>query len=734
MPVFLYNVPMTGNIYEHLNEAQKEAVFTTEGPVAVIAGAGSGKTRALTYRYAYLVNEIGIAPENILCVTFTNKAAAEMRQRIHALIHDQDTALINTFHGFCVTVLSEESYLISYPQKFLVLDNSDIDDMLRIIYDQRHLTLRDSTFAQARDMFEMRKCLREPDYFRMLISMDDGELYRKYMSAEQTEDILFYGYLYQQKKCFGLDYNDLIILTLHVFREHPEICLKWQKRLEYIMIDEFQDIDPLQYELMERLCGYYQNLFVVGDPDQTIYTWRGARIGYILEFAKTHPGTKTILMMQNYRSSPQILDAANKLISRNRNRVEKILLAQCEDGCPVRYHHAITDEKEAQFLADEIMKLHDAGAEFRDIAVLYRAHYVTRSAEMVFLKRQIPYRIYSGVPFFARMEIKDALSYLRILALRDDLSFRRIINRPRRNIGKRRMALLEAYAQEHGCTLFRALEVLSDSRDFAGTSAREFLAMISRLSERSSGRQISDVFRDIMQESGYEEMLRTEGSQERLDNLSELKQSILEYELTCGEEADLISYLDHAALYSVQDMPQGGDQVRMMTVHAAKGLEFPHVFLCGLSDGIFPSRRTKSEEAMEEERRLFFVAMTRAERSLVLSDAEGRNFDRTYRYPSRFIFDVSEAHMQFDQPLPEKLVSGAREHFAAGEEKMRAEERSRMFHVQERVHHVVFGDGIITEIDFLNGKISILFDSMQRERVFSLKAADKLTHIEEEVQ
>ena len=334
-----------------LNEAQRAAVTTTEGYVRVIAGAGSGKTRALTHRFAYLVNDLGILPGNILCVTFTNKAANEMRQRIHNLTGDNDTGYINTFHGFCVSVLQEDSFAVQYPRSFLVLDNSDIDSMLRIIYEERGLTLRDMTFAAARDMIEIEKLFKRPEYYLDMIAMDLDSLREKYEKAVSARDIIFYGYLYQEKKCFGLDYNDLIKFTLYIFQQHEDIRLKWQKRLEYIMIDEFQDIDTLQYELMEALCGYHKNLFIVGDPDQTIYTWRGADVKFLLDFDRRFPGTKTIMMMDNYRSTPQILAAANSLIDKNHTRIKKDLIPQLPAGESVLCHHARTAEAEAEWIA-----------------------------------------------------------------------------------------------------------------------------------------------------------------------------------------------------------------------------------------------------------------------------------------------------------------------------------------------------------------------------------------------
>ena len=577
-----------------LNAAQREAVTTTEGFVRVIAGAGSGKTRALSHRFAYLVNDMGILPGNILCVTFTNKAANEMRQRIHNLTGDNDTGYINTFHGFCVSVLQEDSYAVQYPRSFLVLDNSDIDAMLQIIYEERGLSLRDKTFAQARDMIEIQKGIKRPDYYLDLIGMSLEALREKYLRATAVDDIIFYGYLYQEKKCFGLDYNDLIFVTLYIFEQNEEIRLKWQQRLEYIMIDEFQDIDPPQYRLMKVLCGYHKNLFIVGDPDQTIYTWRGADVRFLLEFDKRFPGTKTIMMMENYRSTPQILAAANSLIGKNRTRIPKALIPTMPEGPLPLCHHAPNGEAEAEWIAFQIQELHDRGAAYRDMTVLYRAHYLTNKLEEVFRKRKVPYTIYSGVPFFGRREIKDALSYLRMTAYKDDLSFARIANVPKRNLGQRRMQFLRDRAAEEGCSLYEALRRNLEDEIFKGTKAASFVSLIESFARDYSGRPISELLSDLLDQSGYEQMLRTEGSQERLDNLAELKQSVYEYETSCGEEATLEHYLSHVALFTNADAEDGGDKVKLMTVHAAKGLEFPHVFLCGMNEGVFPSGRTNS--------------------------------------------------------------------------------------------------------------------------------------------
>ena len=690
-----------------LNDAQKEAVTTTEGCVRVIAGAGSGKTRALSRRFAYLVMEAGILPENILCVTFTNKASAEMRSRIHRLTGDNDTGYINTFHGFCVSVLHEDSNEVQYPKNFLVLDNSDIDQMLEIIYEERNLTLRDMTYSRARDMIEIQKLKRKPDYYLDMIDMSLDALKQKYEEAKSTDDVIFYGYLYQEKKNFGLDYNDLIKFTLYIFRRNAEVRLKWQQRLEYIMIDEFQDIDDLQYELMRVLADYHRNLFIVGDPDQTIYTWRGANIRYLMDFKKDFPDTKDIMMMQNYRSTPQITACVNSLISKNHFRIDKALIPTRPAGQPVLCHYAKSDRDQADWILSEIDKLHGRG---------------------------VPYR--------------------------DDLSFRRIINQPKRNIGKRRLGFLEEYAAAHGCSLYRALEQNAEEELFKNTGARKFLSLIDGLSGESASMTISDLLSAVLDRSGYEKMMRTEGSQERLDNLAELKASVYDFETSFGEDCSLDYYLSRVALLSNADAVSSGaspagaepsgpapsdaagrtdaaggpdadaadipepaaDKVKFMTVHAAKGLEFPYVFLCGMNEGIFPSRRVMTLAAMEEERRLAFVAMTRAENGLYLSEAEGRSFDGSPMYPSRFLLDIDQELMEFTHAPSESLIQAAQRHISIASRKLLDEDPEQLFPEGTRVHHQIFGDGTVTALDMDKRVVTIQFDTIRTPRRISFKA------------
>ena len=711
-----------GDILFGLNDEQRDAVTSTEGFVRVMAGAGSGKTRALAHRFAYLVNEVGILPANILCVTFTNKASNEMRRRIRSLTGDNDTGFISTFHGFCVAVLQEDGYFVQYPKSFLVLDNSDIDSMLKIIYEERGLTLRDMTFSNARDMIEIEKCKNRPQYYLDVIAMDTDALKKKYDEAVSAKDVIFYGYLYQQKKCFGLDYNDLIKFTLYIFSKSDEIRLKWQQRLEYIMIDEFQDIDGLQYELMQALCAYHKNLFIVGDPDQTIYTWRGANVKHILDFDKNFPKVKTIMMMKNYRSTPEIIAAANSLIDKNTVRMKKQLIPTLPKGERVVYSHAKTTKEEANSIAERIKKLSKAGVPYGDITILYRAHYIARTIEEGLMRAEIPYTIYSGVQFFDRMEIKDALSYLRLIAYRDDLSFMRIVNTPKRNIGEKRMRFLKEYAAANGCLLYDALVKSIDEPMFANTQARRFVKLIERFSSIYHTMPASELLSAVLNESGYEEALRTEGAQDRLDNLAELKQAVYEYETGCGEESRLEDFLSHVALLTNADAAAAPNAVKLMTVHTAKGLEFPYVFICGLDEGMFPSKRTSSFEAMEEERRLAFVAMTRAEKGLYLSDAEGRGLDGSFRYPSRFVFDIDRQLMDYSTELDPALKAEAQRYISSAHNRLKGLSRQQRLNVGDRVRHDIMGNGVIEDIDEERMAYVVKFDELPTTRKINFNA------------
>ena len=705
-----------------LNRAQHEAVTATEGYVRVIAGAGSGKTRALSHRFAYLVNELGILPGNILCVTFTNKSANEMRQRIHALTGDNDTGYINTFHGFCVSVLQEDSHAVQYPKSFLVLDNSDIDAMLGIIYEERGLTLRDMTYSAARDMIEIRKLFKEPEYYKDMITMSLDTLREKYERADTAGDIIFYGYLYQEKKCFGLDYNDLIKFSLYIFEQHEDIRLKWQQRLEYIMIDEFQDIDALQYELMEVLCGYHGNLFIVGDPDQTIYTWRGANVKYLLDFDKVFPNVQTIMMMENYRSTPEILAAANSLIAKNGHRIKKDLLPTKPSGEKVVCHFADTQEAEAHWMVGEMKRLHDRGRAAAGYdRPLPRALCDARGGRGVDARKNSLYDLLRCAVF------RPHGDQGRTFIFADDrLSGRSVVpaHCQRAEAEPRQAAhgLFTGDGGKEGTSLYVTLKNHLEDSVFSGTKAKQFVDLIERFSHSYQGRPISEVLSDILDKSGYEKALRTEGSQERLDDLAELKQSIYEYETSCGEESTMEHYLAHIALFSNGDVAEQGDKVKLMTVHAAKGLEFPYVFLCGMNEGIFPSRKVRTLPGMEEERRLAFVALTRAEKGLYLSEADGWNFDGSPRYPSRFLLDIDRELLSFTHEVDETLLREAADDVARRDKYLREDDGDGTLPIGQRVRHAVFGEGTVLDVDLNKVAHVIQFDGMGTPRSISLRA------------
>ncbi len=712
------------NFIDELNKQQKEAVTTTEGYVRIIAGAGTGKTKALTYRYAYLVDELGISTSNILCVTFTNKAAREMSKRIRQMIGDSDTGYICTFHGFCVKLLREDIHAINYPQNFVVMDSEDTEDILKTVYENAHIQSRTYTFDMARDHISAMK--NEMQHIAYLADISNDRLLADYEKASDIPEKVFLGYLYEQKKVYGLDYDDLITIALHILRTDAEKCHKWQERMMYVMVDEFQDVSGNQYALAEILSGYHRNLFIVGDPDQTIYTWRGARIEYILEFDKNHENTQTIFLDTNYRSTPDILAVSNSLIEKNRNRLPHRLVAVKPSEARPLYVHSRTTGDEAQWVTNEIKRLVEAGTKYSDIAVLYRSHFVSRSIEEAFIKTKIPYILYSGTEFYKRKEIKDVLAYLRMVAYADDLSFCRVINEPKRNFGKKRMSMLKSYCETHRCSLYSGLQDLLEEKTVKSTGASAFVDIIENFRKTYKEKSLSDLVMELMAATGYEAMLRQAGEQERLDNLAELKQSIDEYEKTSGEENTLEEYLQSIALYTNNDREKDKDSVTMMTIHTAKGLEFPYVFVCGVNEGIFPSKHVDTEAMLEEERRMAYVACTRAERGLYISDAEGLNYDDSFRYPSRFIFNIDREAIDYVNELPQRLVDDTKSYIAANESRYMPLDTE--LKPGDRVRHKVFGEGTITGIRGDIGCYVVKFDMVETER--NLKIGVGLDKIE----
>lgn len=697
-----------------LNTEQYEAATTTEGYIRVVAGAGSGKTGTLTARFMYLVEQLGISTSNILCVTFTNKAAAEMKKRIRWVLPDQDLGRITTFHGFCVGLLKEDCHVIGYPTTFIVLDEEDKEAMLRTVFEDLGITSRDMTIKEAVDHIGWRKGGR--GYVKTLIDPDLNRLVDLADQATTLKDKVMYRYFYEQRKCYGLDFDDLVYFVLYILQHDRATREKWQERLEYIMVDEFQDIDKDQYALADLLSGYHKNLFVVGDPDQTIYTWRGADVKFILEFASRHDNVKTIYLNTNYRSVPQILAASNALIDKNRERLKKELVSVRPDARKPLYFHAKTSQLEADWITAQMRAMHDGGKTYSQMAVLYRAHYVSRTVEESLIRNKIPYVLYSGVEFYKRKEIKDIICYLRMVYAGDDVSFLRTVNEPRRGVGRTRIHALKEYAELNRCSLYEALLNQLDTDLFRRSKAREYVRLIEKYRAIFDGMDLTDLLSGILTDSGYELMLRTSGEEERLDNLAELKQAIYEFQRKAGEEVTLGNYLDHAALFTNMDQNDRSQAVKLMTIHAAKGLEFPVVFLCGLSEGIFPGKRADTREKLEEERRLCYVGFTRAKDRLFLSDGAGNNYDGSFRYPSRFVFNA-EDHVEYAVPLDPELVEEAHRHIRRTEDLEPTRERPDEA-VGRRVRHGVFGEGTVIGIPRDQAGFIVQFDTMVTPRTF----------------
>lgn len=707
------------NLFGNLNEEQINAVQETEGYVRVIAGAGCGKTKTLTSRYVYLVNELGITSSNILCVTFTNKASQEMKKRVRNMLGDIDTSFICTFHSLGVYLLREDIQVLNYPKNFIVLDDDDKESILKNIYEKFNINTRVCSFKQAIDYVRKRKS--NFNYINEFINNNTNYFKDKCNSIEEIEEKIFYGYIFEQKKNYGIDFDDILNFSLFILENFDEIRKKWQKRLMYIMVDEFQDVNNLQYRLVTLLSEYHKNLFIVGDPDQTIYSWRGANVNYILNFDKVFDNCKTFILDKNYRSTKQILDVANSLIKNNKNRIDTSLQAvNIIETQPVIFNHFKTTNEESEWIANKINELNDNGVTNNDIAILYRAHFISRSIEETFIKKGIKYILYSGIEFYKRKEIKDIISYLRMIIYSDDLSFLRIINEPKRNIGDIKVKFLQDYSIEKNCSLYQSLKENIDNEIFKKTKGKDFIELIEKYKKTYKEMNIGDIVDGILVDTGYEEMLFSQNAEERIENIAELKQSIFEYENLSGEDISLDDYIQRVSLFTNNEIIEKKNSVKMMTVHLAKGLEFKYVFVCGLNEGIFPSRKIKNKNELEEERRLAYVAFTRAEKMLFLTDSEGINYDGSFRYPSRFILNVEKKYLDYKIELEENLIDGTKRN----ENERLVDYDALKFKIGDRVTHNVFGDGIIKEISLENDGYIIEFG--KSERCISIQLAERI--------
>ena len=689
-----------------LNERQQEAVKTTEGRIRVIAGAGSGKTRVLAYRYAYLNHELGVDASRILCLTFTNKAAQEMRSRISSIVgREQVGGFICTIHSFCVRFLREEIFRIGYPKTFPILDAEDMESIAKEAMTELNINRKDLTTKQLISRYERWK--DEDDYVgKYIVPLKSG-----YESEVDTD--IFTNLLFKQKKFFALDFKDLISFTLFILKSFPEVKRNWAERIKYLMIDEAQDCSLDQWEIFEILSSLNNNLFVVGDPDQCIYEWRGAKVELLVDLESD----KDIVLERNYRSTGVILDAANSIIENNKLRVKKNLFTENARGTTITHFHAKSEQEEADWISKKIIEDNKAGGHFSDSAILLRASHLSRSIEQSFIRFDINYVVWGGVRFFERKEVKDLLAYLRLIVYEDDMSFKRIVNVPSRKIGNTTVKEIESIAEERKCSLFSALAIYSALKfGVAKQSIEEFISLITEARNRRDSVSISELAEYVLKESGLKALYRDDVDEERLENLNELIYSIRLYEDEHKEDdITLEDYLQDVALYTNIDYRKDKDQVRIMTIHQAKGLEFPNVYISGLSEGIFPNDRSvrdRKEKGMEEERRLMYVAVTRAEKNLYLTESEGFTPKLTgIKHPSRFIKEIKSQLFVTEGQMPEELWATPGEDGQQFD--VNARERFRPHSIVEgdRVYHPHLGRGIVTAINKDYPFCDVTFDS-----------------------
>ena len=734
------------SIYDTLNKQQKEAVLHTEGPLLILAGAGSGKTRVLTHRIAYLIEEQGVNPWNILAITFTNKAAGEMRERVDKLVgFGAESIWVSTFHSTCVRILRRHIDLLGYDNNFTIYDSDDqktlmkdVCKLLQIdtkIFKERALL---STISHAKDE------LITPEEFRIRA---EGDFSQKKITEVYEE------YEKQLRANNALDFDDLLVKTVQLFQTQADVLEYYQERFRYIMVDEYQDTNTVQFELIRLLASKYRNLCVVGDDDQSIYKFRGANIKNILNFEHVFEDAKVIKLEQNYRSTSNILNAANAVIRNNRGRKDKTLWTDNGDGEKLEFRQFDTAYDEAEYIVGDIREHVDRGeCTYNDNAILYRTNAQSRIFEEKFVTANIPYKIVGGINFYARREIKDLLSYLKTVDNgQDDLAVRRIINVPKRGIGLTSINRVQEYAVRHEVGFYEALRAVDLIPNIGrGASKLEsFVALIEHFKTDAQEMSISRLMKEIIEETGYVESLEAEDSEEaeaRIENIDELMSKIVAYEDTCeemNEPPTLSGFLEEVALVAdIDSLDENSDYVVLMTLHSAKGLEFPHVYLAGLEDGIFPSYMTitaDDPEEVEEERRLCYVGITRAEKALTLTCARRRMIrgETQYNKMSRFLKEIpmellstgAVFEKEKEEPAKQAAYMQARQAFRT--KAFTAPKSARQFGapagdgpgygVGDRVRHMKFGEGTVTAIveggrDY---EVTVDFDGPGTKKMFA---------------
>ena len=759
------------SIYDKLNEPQREAVYHTDGPLLILAGAGSGKTRVLTHRIAYLIGERGVNPWNILAITFTNKAAEEMRQRVDNLVgFGAESVWVSTFHSACVRILRRFIDRLGYENHFTIYDTDDQKTLIKEVC--RKVDVDTKVFKERSLLSAISSAKNEmilPDEFELnaggdFAKMKIAKVYREYEA--------------QMKANNALDFDDLLVKTVQLLQTQPDVLESYQERFRYIMVDEYQDTNTVQFQLVSLLAGKYKNLCVVGDDDQSIYKFRGANIRNILDFEHEFPDAKVIKLEQNYRSTGNILNAANSVIANNRGRKEKSLWTENGEGELIRLRQFDTAFDEADFIGEDIKSAVRQGGSYNDSAVLYRTNAQSRLLEEKFIAMNIPYKIVGGVNFYARREIKDLLAYLKTIDNgRDDVAVRRIINVPKRGIGLTTINRIQESATERGIGFYEALPApgLIAGVGRSATKLDSFAALIEYFKTLAEEMSITDLLQEVIEKIGYIESLENEDKEEaktRKENIDELISKAATYEESCqdkDEKATLSGFLEEVALVAdIDSLDEDQEYVVLMTLHSAKGLEFPRVYLAGMEDGLFPgymSINAGDREELEEERRLCYVGITRAEQELTLTSARRRmvHGETQYNPMSRFVKEIPRelldtGNKKFTQetemPAQQNTYARAREAFRAqafggafggmapaknqgtsktvtGSQALASLQKGSQlaaggngplgYEVGDRVRHVKFGEGTVTDIKEggRDHEVTIEFDSVGTRKMFA---------------
>ncbi len=703
---------------ELLNREQQEAVLHVDGPLLILAGAGSGKTRVLTYRIAHLIDECGVNPWNILAITFTNKAAGEMRERVDKIVgYGSESIWVSTFHSTCVRILRRYIDRLGYDTNFTIYDTEDQKTVMKSVCQKLQL---DSKLYKERMLLNVISHAKD-EY----ISPNEFLLEAKGDFRQEKIAQAYVEYQKELKKNNALDFDDLLVKTVELFQSCPDVLEYYQNRFRYIMVDEYQDTNTVQFKFISTLARQYRNLCVVGDDDQSIYKFRGANIRNILDFEKVFPDAKVVKLEQNYRSTQNILNAANGVIANNRGRKEKALWTENEQGEPILFQQFQNGYEEAEYVSGEISKKVRKGeAEYQDFAVLYRTNAQSRLFEEKFLYANIPYKIVGGVNFYSRKEIKDILAYLKTIDNgKDDLAVRRIINVPKRGIGNVTLAKVQAYADSRDISFFEALEEAGEIPGLgkAALKIQPFVHLIHEMRLSLADMSMQDLIQAILDKTGYAEDLKhedTDESEARLENIDEFINKAVTYE-EGAEEPNLSGFLEEVALVADIDSVEDGDnRVLLMTLHSAKGLEFPYVYLAGMEDGLFPSYMSIAAddpaEEIEEERRLCYVGITRAMKELTITCARCRMVrgETQYNNVSRFVREIPSELLARKSVMPREpkkpevpqntSYQKAKEAFRTktfDPQQFKVVKADKLdYTVGDQVSHVKFGKGTVLEI------------------------------------